>query len=53
LVSELLQAFLQPLSPPFAAFGGYFTFNVGKTGYRFLVWFHMWTLVECFVVCVG
>lgn len=53
LVSELLQAFLQPLPPPLAAFGGYFTFYIGKAGHRFRVWFHVLTRVAWFLVCAG
>jgi hypothetical protein len=40
LVGELLQARLQPLPRPFAAFGHHFTFDLGKTGEWFGRWFH-------------
>jgi hypothetical protein len=40
LIGELLQACLQPLPRPLAAFGGHFMFDVGKTGEWFGSGFH-------------
>jgi hypothetical protein len=34
LIGELLQAFLETLTPPFTAFGHDFAFEVGQTGER-------------------
>ena len=53
LVGDLLQSLLQPLPRPFATLGGYFTFDVGKTGELFWRWFHWLTLVALLVVYAG
>jgi len=52
-VCELLQSFFQSLPPPLAAFGGYFTFDLGKARYGLFVWFHVLTLVGCFAFIPG
>jgi hypothetical protein len=53
LVGDLLQSLLQPLPRPFAALGGNFTFDVGKTGDLFRVRFHGLTRVAFLVACAG
>src|SRR5271169_3274592 len=46
-IGELLQALLQPLPPPFAALGYYFTFNLSQTRQSLLGLIHIMTLRPC------
>jgi len=45
LICEGLQTFLQPLAPPFTAFGDDFTLDFSQTRERFLRCIHMSTVL--------